>query len=205
MSACLLHRLPAAAVALASTSATPTTRSSASLRLPRARARPASATQVCHGTWEQRHVPSAAERAACCLVCCHLSLAHAATVASCDDSSSCLFTAPHVSQAATVLGAGVFLEKYVLHARHIEVQIFGDGKGTVVHLGERECSIQRRHQKIVEETPSPYATPDFQEAITGAAVSRAAICQGPCFDRVLPYCEWNRSYSFDCNAGLMLC
>ena len=59
--------------------------------------------------------------------------------------------------------AGVFLEKYVEHARHIEVQIFGAGDGTVVHLGERECSIQRRHQKIVEETPSPFATPDFRE------------------------------------------
>ena len=52
-------------------------------------------------------------------------------------------------------GAGVFLEKYVEAARHIEVQIFGDGKGTVVHLGERECSIQRRHQKIVEVRSTP--------------------------------------------------
>ncbi len=60
-------------------------------------------------------------------------------------------------------GAGVFLEKYVERARHIEVQIFGSGDGTVVHLGERECSIQRRHQKIVEETPSPFATPEFRE------------------------------------------
>ena len=61
--------------------------------------------------------------------------------------------------------AGVFLEKYVEHARHIEVQVFGAGDGTVVHLGERECSIQRRHQKIVEETPSPYATPTFREVL----------------------------------------
>ncbi len=49
----------------------------------------------------------------------------------------------------------MFLEKYVEAARHIEVQIFGDGKGTVVHLGERECSIQRRHQKIVEVRNQP--------------------------------------------------
>ncbi|KAJ8496229.1 hypothetical protein ONZ45_g12534 [Pleurotus djamor] len=51
---------------------------------------------------------------------------------------------------------GVFVEKYLGSARHIEVQIFGDGKGGVVHFGERECSIQRRHQKIVEECPSPF-------------------------------------------------
>lgn len=51
--------------------------------------------------------------------------------------------------------AGVFVEKYVQRAHHIEVQIFGDGKGTIVTLPERECSIQRRHQKVVEETPSP--------------------------------------------------
>ena len=52
--------------------------------------------------------------------------------------------------------AGVFIEKYVQRARHIEVQIFGDGEGNIVTFVERECSIQRRHQKIVEETPSPY-------------------------------------------------
>ena len=52
--------------------------------------------------------------------------------------------------------AGVFVEKYVQRARHIEVQMFGDGEGNMVTFVERECSIQRRHQKIVEETPSPY-------------------------------------------------
>lgn len=52
--------------------------------------------------------------------------------------------------------AGVFVEKYVQHARHIEIQIFGDGQGGIVALGERECSIQRRHQKVIEESPSSY-------------------------------------------------
>ncbi len=71
----------------------------------------------------------------------------------------------------------VLLERYVERSRHIEVQIFGDTHGNVVHLYERECSIQRRHQKIIEETPSPVLSPELRRRITDAAV-RAARAAG---------------------------
>ncbi|MEZ5063651.1 MAG: biotin carboxylase N-terminal domain-containing protein [bacterium] len=67
--------------------------------------------------------------------------------------------------------ASVFLEKAIPAPRHVEVQIFGDGKGHVVHLGERECSLQRRHQKVVEESPSSAIDADLRRRLTEAAVA----------------------------------
>ena len=66
--------------------------------------------------------------------------------------------------------AGLFLEKYVENARHIEVQIFGDGTGGVIALGERDCSIQRRNQKVIEETPALNLTPRVRQALLDTAV-----------------------------------
>jgi len=66
----------------------------------------------------------------------------------------------------------VYIEKYLKNPRHIEFQIFGDGKGEAIHLGERDCSLQRRHQKVVEEAPSPAITPEQREEM-GAIVARA--------------------------------
>jgi 3-methylcrotonyl-CoA carboxylase alpha subunit len=74
-------------------------------------------------------------------------------------------------EAASAFGDGdVFLERLVEDPRHVEVQVIGDNRGNVVHLGERECSIQRRHQKVVEEAPSPALDPGLREDICAAAV-----------------------------------
>jgi propionyl-CoA carboxylase alpha chain len=82
------------------------------------------------------------------------------------------------NEAASAFGdPTVFMERYLERGRHVEVQVFGDQHGNVVHLFERECSIQRRHQKVVEESPSPGATPATLERMYAAAVAAArAIC-----------------------------
>ena len=67
----------------------------------------------------------------------------------------------------------VYLEKFVEEPHHIEFQILGDNYGNAIHLFERECSIQRRNQKVVEETPSPFVTPELREKMGKAAVAAA--------------------------------
>jgi acetyl-CoA carboxylase biotin carboxylase subunit len=68
----------------------------------------------------------------------------------------------------------VYLERYLARPRHIEIQIFGDGKGAAVHMGERDCSLQRRHQKILEEAPSPALNDGQREAIGGRVAKAIA-------------------------------
>jgi acetyl-CoA carboxylase, biotin carboxylase subunit len=82
-----------------------------------------------------------------------------------------------ISEATSAFGDGsVFIEKYITKPRHIEFQIFGDRQGNVVHLFERECSIQRRHQKVVEEAPSSVLSPEKRKAMGEAAINVAKSC-----------------------------
>ncbi len=89
-----------------------------------------------------------------------------------DDLEKAFRTASH--EADTAFGdASVYIEKFVEEPRHVEIQVMGDTHGTVVHYGERDCSIQRRHQKLVEESPSPVLTPEMRNAMGEAAVNGA--------------------------------
>jgi propionyl-CoA carboxylase alpha chain len=82
-----------------------------------------------------------------------------------------------ISEATSAFGDGsVFVEKYVTSPRHIEIQVMADSHGNILHFFERECSIQRRHQKVVEEAPSAVLTPELREEMGQAAISVARSC-----------------------------
>ena len=76
--------------------------------------------------------------------------------------------------AASFKNDGLYMEKFVEEPRHIEIQVAGDQYGNVCHLSERDCSIQRRHQKLVEESPSPFMTPDLRQRMGEAAIKAAS-------------------------------
>ena len=96
-------------------------------------------------------------------------------VRSSDDLASSFDAARREAEAA--FGDGrVYVEKYIDHPRHIEIQILADKHGNVIHLGERECSIQRRHQKVVEESPSCIVDGELREKMGSAAVEAARAC-----------------------------
>ncbi|WP_394558956.1 geranyl-CoA carboxylase subunit apha [Aquipseudomonas alcaligenes] len=79
------------------------------------------------------------------------------------------------SEAQNAFGSGeLILERAVIRPRHVEIQVFGDQHGNIVYLGERDCSVQRRHQKVVEEAPCPVMTPELRQAMGEAAVKAAA-------------------------------
>jgi acetyl-CoA carboxylase biotin carboxylase subunit len=82
-----------------------------------------------------------------------------------------------IEAAASFKNDGIYMEKFVEEPRHIEIQVAGDRYGTVCHLSERDCSIQRRHQKLVEESPSPFMTPELRQRM-GEAAKKAASAIG---------------------------
>ena len=97
-------------------------------------------------------------------------------VTSADELEDAYATASGEAQAAFGDGS-IYLEKAVVPARHVEIQVLADGKGGVLTLGERECSIQRRHQKLIEESPSAALTPERREEMEAAA-ERACLATG---------------------------
>jgi len=90
----------------------------------------------------------------------------------------------------------VFIEKFIEHPRHIEIQVLGDSHGNVVYLGERECSIQRRHQKVIEEAPSPFLTPDVRKAMGEQAVALAKAVNYKSAGTVEFIVDVNRNFYF---------
>ncbi|MEQ8971078.1 MAG: acetyl-CoA carboxylase biotin carboxylase subunit [Coleofasciculus sp. C1-SOL-03] len=90
-----------------------------------------------------------------------------------ESAMSRLFQAAQGEADAAFGNPGLYLEKFIVRPRHIEFQILADSHGNVIHLGERDCSIQRRHQKLLEEAPSPALTPELREKMGNAAVMAA--------------------------------
>jgi acetyl-CoA/propionyl-CoA carboxylase biotin carboxyl carrier protein len=90
-----------------------------------------------------------------------------------DDEADAAFESARREGEAYFANAAVYVERYLEDPRHVEVQVLADGHGNVIHLGERDCTIQRRHQKLVEETPSPAVSPELRARIGQIAVSAA--------------------------------
>jgi acetyl-CoA carboxylase biotin carboxylase subunit len=90
-----------------------------------------------------------------------------------EPSLEALFNMASAEAAAAFGNPGLYLEKYFENPRHIEIQLLGDSHGNIVALGERECSIQRKHQKLIEESPSPAITPDIRKKMAEAAIKGA--------------------------------
>jgi acetyl-CoA carboxylase, biotin carboxylase subunit len=91
-----------------------------------------------------------------------------------EDEIEKAYNTAKIEAAASFKNDGIYMEKFVEEPRHIEIQVAGDQYGNVCHMSERDCSIQRRHQKLVEESPSPFMTPELRKAMGEAAIKAAA-------------------------------
>lgn len=98
--------------------------------------------------------------------------------------------------AASFKNDGLYMEKFVEEPRHIEIQVAGDQYGNVCHLSERDCSIQRRHQKLVEESPSPFMTPELRQRMGDAAIKAASAINYESVGTVEFLVDKNRNFYF---------
>ncbi len=98
--------------------------------------------------------------------------------------------------AASFKNDGIYMEKFVEEPRHIEIQIAGDQYGKICHMSERDCSIQRRHQKLVEESPSPFMTPDLRKAMGDAAIKAAQAINYESVGTIEFLVDKNRNFYF---------
>jgi len=106
------------------------------------------------------------------------------------------FNTAKAEAAASFKNDGIYMEKFVEEPRHIEIQIAGDQYGTVSHLSERDCSIQRRHQKLVEESPSPFMTDDLRERMGAAAIKAASAINYESVGTIEFLVDKNRNFYF---------
>ena len=106
------------------------------------------------------------------------------------------FNDAKIEAAASFKNDGIYMEKFVEEPRHIEIQVAGDQYGTVCHLSERDCSIQRRHQKLVEESPSPFMTPELRKAMGDAAIKAASAISYESVGTIEFLVDKNRNFYF---------
>jgi len=106
------------------------------------------------------------------------------------------FNDAKMEAAASFKNDGLYMEKFVEEPRHIEIQVAGDQFGNVCHLSERDCSIQRRHQKLVEESPSPFMTPDLRQRMGDAAIKAASAINYESVGTIEFLVDKNRNFYF---------
>ena len=106
------------------------------------------------------------------------------------------FNAAKTEAAASFKNDGLYMEKYIEEPRHIEIQIAGDQFGKICHMSERDCSIQRRHQKLVEESPSPFMTPELRKAMGEAAIKAASAINYESVGTIEFLVDKNRNFYF---------
>ena len=113
-----------------------------------------------------------------------------------EDEIEKAFDSAKAEAAASFKNDGIYMEKFVEEPRHIEIQVAGDQHGNVCHMSERDCSIQRRHQKLVEESPSPFMTPELRKRMGDAAIKAASAINYESVGTIEFLVDKNRNFYF---------